>query len=162
MALGAVVGVATAVSPGIFKSPTPRTYGKLPGTITELQEGVEGKIANLNNRTYTDVQTVDLMNTERTKDSGMQGIWTDLLPSWAPTAAALARIRQYDPNFQPRAGSGSSAATAPADLSAEAPVNRPGDRTTTPGGLIGTLPLWATLLLAGGIGYVVYKAVKKG
>lgn len=94
---GASVAKAAGVS---FKKPSPRFYGKLAGTITELQEGVEGKTANLNGRTYTDIETVDLMNNERSKDSGMQGIWKDLLPGWNPTAAALARIRQYDPGFR--------------------------------------------------------------
>lgn len=160
MALGAVVPIAIGYASDRLKAPTPRTYGKLPGTIVELQEGIEGRVANLNGRTYNDVQTVELMDSERRRDSGMQGIWTDLLPNWAATPAANARIRQLDPGFQPRAGSGSSAGTAPARQADEAPV--PLSTTATPGGIIGTLPLWATLLLAGGIGYVVYKAVKKG
>lgn len=159
MSLGAVVGVATGISPGLFKSPTPRTYGKLPGTIRELQEGVEGHTANLNNRTYSDVETVRLMDNERKSDSGMQGIWSELLPTWSPTPAALALIRQLDPGFQPRAGSGSSAGTSPA---LSAPAAAPDTTRITPGGLIGTLPLWATVLLAVGLGYFAYKVVKKG
>lgn len=92
--------VAKKIAPGVFKKPSPRYYGKLAGTLVELQEGVEGKTANLNNRTYNDVQTVELMNTERRKDSGMQGIWSDLLPTWNPTPAARAAILAADPSFK--------------------------------------------------------------
>lgn len=168
MALGSVVSIASGFVPGgsavgsvlsAFKAPTPRTYGYLPGTLVELQEGVEGKVANLNGRTYTDVETVRLMDTERKSKPGMQSVWSELLPNWAPTPAALALIRQLDSGFQPRAGSGSSAGTAPA---LSAPAAAPDTTRVTPGGIIGTLPLWATVLLAGGLGYFAYKVVKKG
>lgn len=160
MALGTAVAIAGNYISGRLTPPTPRVYGKLPGTITELQEGVEGKIANLNGRTYNDIQTVELMDSERRKDEGMAGIWKDLLPTWSPTPAALSRIRQLDPGFQPRGGPGATAGTNPADLSAEAPA--PNTSRVSAGGLIGTLPLWATLLLAGGLGYFVFKLTRKG
>lgn len=159
MALGGVITLAGSYVAGRLTPPTPRVYGKLPGTLVELQEGVEGKTANLNGRTYNDVQTVELMDGERRKDSGMQGIWTDLLPTWSPTPAALARIRQLDPSFIARGGPTSTAGTNPADLSAEATAPK---TPALAGGIIGTLPLWATLLLAGGLGYFAYKVMRKG
>lgn len=165
---GLATGVAISYVGGQLKPPTERIYGKLPGTLVELQEGVEGKIANLNNRTYNDVQTVELMDTERRKDDGMAGIWKDLLPNWSPTPAALAEIRRRDPAFVPRGGTGGAGSTggtpdttpgsvAPAQTGKEAPAMS----RASAGGIIGTLPLWATLALAGAIGYVAFKAIKK-
>lgn len=97
LAAGAVI--AKKFFGGAFQKPSPRYYGKLGSTLRELQEGVEGKVAHLNNRTYDDLQTVDLLNRERRTDSGMQGIWRDLLPGWNPTARARAAILQADPSF---------------------------------------------------------------
>jgi hypothetical protein len=79
---------------GIFKSPTPRTYGRLPGTLIELQNGIEGRMAHLNNTTYDDLATVRLIDRERKTDSGMQGIWDNLVPTWNATPAARALIAQ--------------------------------------------------------------------
>lgn len=109
--------VAKKVAPGIFQKPSPRYYGKLAGTLVELQEGVEGKTANLNNRTYNDVETVALMNRERKSDSGMQGIWTDLLPTWNPTPAARAAILAADPSFRFGGAAPALAADQPSSLS---------------------------------------------
>lgn len=166
MALGAIVPIATSIA-GVFKSPTPRVYGKLPGTLVELQEGVEGKVANLNNRTYNDVQTVALMDTERKTDQGMQGIWTDLLPVWSPTPAARAEVLRRDPNFQFRGGTGgagSSGGTPDATPETPAPggQDRPPLSAVSAGGLIGTMPLWLVLGGAAVLGYLAYKAIRKG
>jgi len=98
--VGALTGAASSVLShvpvvgGIFKSPTPRIYGRLPGTLVELQNGVEGRTAHLNATAYDDVGTVRLIDRERKTDSGMQGIWDDLLPTWSPTPAARALIAQ--------------------------------------------------------------------
>lgn len=170
MALGAVVPIATGFISGALKSPTPRVYGKLPGTLVELQEGIEGKIANLNGRTYTDVQTVDLMDRERKTDSGMQGIWTDLLPTWSPTPAARAEVVRRDPNFQFRGGSGGAGSSGgtvdktPGTVatSQDSDARPPLSAANAAGGIIGTMPLWLVLTLAVGGGWFVYKAVRKG
>lgn len=95
----AFAGAAVSKLSKTFKKPTARTYGKLPGTLIELQEGVEGRTANLNNRTYNDVETVNLLNAARGSADG-RGIWQNLLPTWNVTPAALARIKQLDPSFQ--------------------------------------------------------------
>lgn len=88
--------VGVSIVSRAFKKPTPRTYGRLPGTIIQLQEGVEGRGRAFGN----DVQTVALMDKERKVDAGMQGIWTDLLPTWSPTPAAMAEIQRRDPGFR--------------------------------------------------------------
>lgn len=167
MALGAVVPIATSYVASRLKSPTPRVYGKLPGTLVELQEGVEGKVANLNNRTYTDVQTVDLMDSERKSDSGMQGIWTELLPTWSPTPAARAEVLRRDPNFQFRGGTGGAGSSGGVpDPTPEKPApsgqDRPPLSAASAGGLIGTMPLWLVLGGAAVLGYMAYKAMRKG
>lgn len=174
MALGAVAPIAGHLIGGVFVKPTERIFGFLPGTIVELQEGVEGKIANLNNRTYTDVQTVALMDDGRRSGdnaAGFQGVWTDLLPTWSPTMAALSEIRRRDPAFKPAGGTGGAGssggspdvtpgAVAPAQTGKEA-TSLSAERSTTAGGLIGTMPLWLVLVLAGGLGYVAFKAFQK-
>lgn len=91
--LAVVSSITSAIGlGGIFKSPSPRIYGRLYSTITELQNGIEGRGAHLNNTVYDDVGTVRLIDRERRSDSGMQGIWTDLVPTWSPTPAARALI----------------------------------------------------------------------
>lgn len=105
---GAAVSKAAGVD---FSAPTPRTYGKLPGTLRELQEGIEGHIANLNNRTYNDTETADLIATDSDLRPGTD-FWRDMLPTWHPTPAALARLRAFDPNFALTPGVASPAPNA--------------------------------------------------
>lgn len=108
---GVPVAASVLSSAVSLKAPTPRIFGYLPGTIQELQEGVEGKTANLNNRTYTDLETVDLIFVQRNVNPN-GGVWRELLPTWRPTPAALARIKQLDPNFVLRPGAAPAGAAA--------------------------------------------------
>lgn len=105
-------GAAVAKTAGIsFKAPTPRTYGRLPGTLRELQEGIEGGIANLNNRSYTDVETADLIGKSADLGPG-SAYWREALPTYRTTQAALARLRSYDPNFNLTPGAATPAPNA--------------------------------------------------
>lgn len=105
MAFPAVISAGAAISKvaGVsFKAPTPRIYGFLPGTIDGMRSSVEGRGGNPN---YPESDPVSGVNRLwNSTNSGAKEVWANLLPTWNPTPAARARIKELDAGFVFRSG----------------------------------------------------------
>lgn len=141
MALGAVVAIATS----FIKTPTPAgqplPYGSVTGEpfavqVTRIPTNILEQAVAANRNPFN--------LSKGFAPSGLQ-IMKD----------ELARRKAGGTYGSDAAANNPGAGTAPA---LSAPASSP---SAAGGGLLGTLPLWLTVVLAGGLGYVVYQMFKK-